>query len=270
MTARDLLRKYGLHAKKSWGQNFLVSEPVYDAIVRAAVDRPDARLVEIGAGLGTLTRRLADAAPKGYVVAVERERDMVTVLTGELGNHPRVGIREANALTLDYAALASAAGEPLVVVGNLPYQIASPLLFSVVAARAHVRRAVVMLQAEMAARLCAEPGTREASALTVLVGAFMQSRVVVHAPPGAFVPSPRVDSTVVLLTPRPAAAIDPGRAEVFRRLVNAGFGQRRKTLRNALKSVPGALDALTSANIEAGRRAETLTLPEWARLSAAL
>ena len=114
---RELLARHGFKAKKSWGQNYLIDRKVYEAIVRATVAAEDDWVVEIGAGLGTLTLRLAQAVPKGHLVAVERDRDMVSVLRAELGDEPNIEIAETNALTFDYAATAARAGRPLAVAG---------------------------------------------------------------------------------------------------------------------------------------------------------
>ena len=146
--ARDVLERHGLAAKKSWGQNFLVDERTYRAIVDAAGATADDWVIEIGAGLGTLTERLAATA--GHVIAIERDRDMIAVLRADLASETRIEIAEANALTYDSAAVAARAGRKPIVVGNLPYQIASPILFRLLAARAHLGRIVIMLQREMA------------------------------------------------------------------------------------------------------------------------
>src|SRR5215470_16289267 len=266
---RALLKKYGLAAKKSWGQNFLVDDRVYAAIVAATVRTPEDWVVEIGAGLGTLTERLADAVPAGRVVAVERERDMVAVLEREVDGRPNVEVRAANALALDYAAIAEGAGKKLAVVGNLPYQIATPLLFGMIAARAHIIRAVIMLQREMADRLVAGPGTDAYSALGVMVALHADVTPVIRARAGAFHPAPRVDSAVVCLTLRsePRHAVDEG---AYGRVVHAAFGQRRKTLRNALRAAfdPETVDAaLATTGIDGRRRGETLTTAELAGLA---
>jgi 16S rRNA (adenine1518-N6/adenine1519-N6)-dimethyltransferase len=266
---RTLLSRYGLAAKKSWGQNFLIDTTVYDAIVAATVRARDEWVVEIGAGLGTLTMRLADAVPDGRVIAVEKDRDMVAVLARELANRPNVEVRDENALVFDYAAAAARAGGPVAVAGNLPYQIASPLLFQMIEARAHIRRAVVMLQKEMADRLVARPGTREYGALGVMLALHADVHPVVRARAGAFFPAPRVDSAVVRLEPlaSPRVAVDPRR---YGQTVHAAFGQRRKTLRNALRSLWPAevVDAaLAAAGVDGQRRGETLSVEEFARLA---
>jgi 16S rRNA (adenine1518-N6/adenine1519-N6)-dimethyltransferase len=263
-----LLKKYGLQAKKSWGQNFLVDERAYQRIVAAAGD--DAWIVEIGAGLGTLTARLAERAP--HVVAVERDRDMVAVLRGELGDNSRVEIAEANALTYDYAAVAARAGADIAVVGNLPYQIASQILFRLLDARVHVRRIVAMLQLEMVQRIVAKPSTPEYGALSVMLQMYGDVDVVCKVSRGCFLPAPRVDSAVLRLrlrddksTTAPSTNLDR-----FSRVVHAAFGQRRKTLRNALSTIAPRekLDEwLTRADIDGQRRGETLSVAEFARLA---
>ena len=146
---RVLLKRYGLAAKKSWGQNFLISESVYRAVVDATVREPDDWVVEIGAGLGTLTMRLAQRVPEGKVIAVERDRDMVAVLEAELGHLDNVEVHPANAMTYDLAQVARWRGAPVALCGNLPYQIASQLLFHFIDARQHLTCAVVMLQKEI-------------------------------------------------------------------------------------------------------------------------
>jgi 16S rRNA (adenine1518-N6/adenine1519-N6)-dimethyltransferase len=269
---RVLLEKYGLRAKKSWGQNFLVHEKVYEGIVRAAVREPSAWVVEIGAGLGTLTARLAAAASAGRVIAVERDRDMVAVLRGELGALPNVEIAEENALAFDYAAVAARAGKKIVACGNLPYQIASRLVFGMLDARAHLERIVIMLQKEMADRVLAAPDTDAYGAMGVMVQTWADVRRVVQAPRGAFHPAPRVDSSVIELTPLPGAAPRVPLADEARysALVHAAFGQRRKTLRNAMRSRWDAEEtarALAAAGIDGDRRGETLSIAELARLA---
>jgi 16S rRNA (adenine1518-N6/adenine1519-N6)-dimethyltransferase len=269
---RALLDKYGLRAKKSWGQNFLVSTRVYDAIVHTSVRAPDDFVVEIGGGLGTLTARLAHAASAGKVVVVERDRDMVDVLRGELGHTPNVEILEHNALELHYEQLAQQAGKPLVVVGNLPYQIASRLIFGMIEARATCARMIIMLQKEMADRVLAAPDTDAYGALGVMVQTYCDVRGVVKAPSAAFYPAPKVDSAVVQLTPLPDARtrVPIDDEKHYSALVHAAFGQRRKTLKNAMRARwddEAIAAGLARAEIDGGRRGETLSIPEFARLA---
>ena len=271
--ARALLAKYSQRAKKSWGQNFLVDEKAYRAIVDACRLGADDWAIEIGAGLGTLTARLAQVA--GHVIAIERDRDMVAVLRGELGNNARVEIAEANALTFDYAGVQERAQRRPVVVGNLPYQIASPILFRLLEARLAIARIVIMLQKEMADRIVAPPGLKTYGALSVMVRLYGEPRLVYRVRAGGFVPAPRVDSAVLQIVPHAeeAALVPPARVEHFSRVVHAAFNQRRKTLRNALSAQfpPEAIDrALATTGIEGQRRGETLSVAEFARVAEAL
>ena len=272
---RVLLKRYGLAAKKSWGQNFLISESVYRAVVDATVREPDDWVVEIGAGLGTLTMRLAQRVPEGKVIAVERDRDMVAVLEAELGHLDNVEVHPANAMTYDLAQVARWRGAPVALCGNLPYQIASQLLFHFIDARQHLTCAVVMLQKEMAERLVAKPGTAEYGALGVLIGAYADIELVARARAGCFAPPPKVDSAVVRITPLPGGAprVELGDPEHFRAVVHAAFGQRRKVLRNALRArfEEAAVDAaLSTTAIDGGRRGETLSVAELAAVARAL
>ncbi len=290
---RALLEKYGLRAKKSWGQNFLGDEAILDDIARLAAPRAGDPVVELGAGLGHLTARLV--ARGARVLAVERDRDMAKVLRGELGD--RVVLLEADAARLDYGWLAAmAASSPesplppspregeragergqlpkIAVVGNLPYHLTSPILFSLLDQVERISRAVFLVQREVAERLAAVPGTADWGILSVLLQREADVSIERIVPPGAFVPPPKVESAVVCALFRPPLdeVRDPAR---FRRLVKAGFAQRRKTLRNALEAAqlagPADLrDALAAAAVDPARRGETLTVAEWAAIDRAL
>jgi 16S rRNA (adenine1518-N6/adenine1519-N6)-dimethyltransferase len=272
---RTLLRKHGLRAKKSWGQNFLIAEGVYRAIVDASVDSGEDWVVEIGAGLGTLTMRLAERVPDGMVIAVERDPDLVSVLEKELGHLDNVEIHPANALTYDLGGIARWRGAPVGVVGNLPYQIAAPLLFRFIEHRAHLSRIVVMLQREMADRLVAAPDTSAYGVLGVLVRAWADVEMVARARATAFAPPPKVESAVVRIVPLPGGGprVPLGEPEQFRDVVHAAFGQRRKTLRNALRArfpVESVDAALSATTIDGQRRGETLSIEELAGLTLAM
>jgi 16S rRNA (adenine1518-N6/adenine1519-N6)-dimethyltransferase len=261
---RTLLEKYGLRAKKSWGQNFLGDEEILAHIASIAVDAPGVRVVELGAGLGHLTAALL--ARGADVIAVERDRDMAAVLRGELGG--RVRLLEADAARLDYRQVAD--GGEIVVAGNLPYHLTSPILFSLLDQAGLVRRAVFLLQREVAERLAARPGTKDWGLLSVLLQHRSDVSIERYVPRGAFLPPPKVDSAVLRLAFREPRI--PVHDEVlFRRLVKAGFAQRRKVLANALASARIASDeqlaaALERAGIDPRRRGETLTVEEWVSL----
>ncbi len=270
--ARTLLERYGLRAKKSFSQNFLISDRAFRAIVDATVRTEEDWIVEIGAGLGTLTARLAARVPDGKVIALERDRDMIAVLKAELAVD-NVEIIEADALRYDLAMVARWRGESIAVCGNLPYQIAAPLMFKVIEARAVVKHAVVMIQKEMADRLVAPPGGKDYGALGVMIRTYADVVSVAKVSAGSFIPPPKVDSTVVKLTPlaQPRTTISDERH--YSAVVHAAFGQRRKTLRNALRAVydEAAVDAsLATTGIDGIRRGETLEIAEFGAIAESL
>lgn len=267
---RDMLRRLGLQPKHSWGQNFLGDEVLLERIAEEALLRPLEACLELGAGLGHLTRYLLASGAR--VCAVERDRDMAAALRSmELEG---LTVLEANAAELDFAEAAKS--EQVVVVGNLPYHLSSPILFEVLDQVAHVPRAVFTLQKEVVQRLSASPGNRDYGVLSVLLGLSFEVEHCFDIPAGRFHPPPKVDSAVVKLTRRatPRAAVtDLAR---FRRLVKAGFAHRRKTLLNSLKGervISEAFDvaaALNRAQLDGQRRAETLSVEEFAALERAL
>jgi 16S rRNA (adenine1518-N6/adenine1519-N6)-dimethyltransferase len=258
---RHVLRRYGLNAKRSFSQNFLVSRSAVEKIVEALAPRPNELTVELGPGLGTLTAALVRAGAR--VLAIERDRDMIAVLHDELGD--AIEVREADAATIDLSALAAEHG-PIALVGNLPYAITGAILRNVTEHRRAVSRAVLMVQREVRDRLLASPGTKDYGALTVFAQASFAIESVVKVPAGAFHPAPKVDSAVVRLVPLRTPRAEETQA--FRDVVHAAFGMRRKTLRNALKKI-GAEDALIAAGIDGTRRGETLSVEELARVAAA-
>jgi 16S rRNA (adenine1518-N6/adenine1519-N6)-dimethyltransferase len=239
------------------------------------VERPGEVVIELGSGLGHLTERLL--AHGARVVAVERDRDMARVLRGEFGETVR--LVEADAARADFAGLgAQAPGGPaggrVAVAGNIPYHLTSPILFSLLDQAGAVSRAVLLVQREVAERLAASPGSKDWGLLSVLLQQRGEVEIDRIVPRGAFHPPPRVDSAVVRidLHGREPRSLDPRR---FRLLVKAGFGQRRKTLKNALETSRIApreamSEALRLAGIDPVRRGETLSVEEWEALDRAL
>lgn len=274
--ARAVLRRTGLAPKKGFGQNFLVSQHTIDAIASACI--PDAevgraRVLELGAGTGALTRALAARAR--VVVAVERDRDLVPVLAEELADQPpgRVRIIEGDAQAVDARELLGDADpdSPRVLCGNLPYQITGRLLERAVRNADDVERVVFMVQLEVADRLAAEPGSKTYGALTVFVRAAFRCAKLFAVGPGSFHPPPDVTSAVIRLEPeRPRRAVE---TDTFRAVVKGAFGTRRKTLRNAWRSV-APLDVIAAAAATAGisldARGETLSVDQFAAMASAL
>jgi 16S rRNA (adenine1518-N6/adenine1519-N6)-dimethyltransferase len=272
--ARVLLERYGLRAKKSFGQNFLVSDRALRAIADASVSSDEDWIVEIGAGLGTLTARIAERVTAGKLVALEPDPDMIRVLRAELGDVDNLEIVQADAMKYDLRAAASL-GQKITVCGNLPYHLASQLIFRVIDVRDVVRFAVFMIQKEMADRIVAKPATKEYGALGVMVRTYCDVSTVIKVSAGSFVPAPKIDSTVIKLVP--LANAEP-RVRIsdhahYSKVVHAGFGQRRKTLRNALRAhwPDDQIDAaLASTKIDGVRRGETLDITEFGALAEAL
>ncbi len=272
--ARELLARHGLHAKKSWGQNFLVDRSVQERIVAAAALGAGDVVVEIGAGLGALTAPLARSA--GRVIAIERDPDLVHVLQEETREGGKVDVVALDALDFDFAAAAKNAGRALVVVGNLPYQITSPLVFAIGEAAGKgrvIERAILMVQREFAERMNAGPGSKIYGRLSVMVQQWAAVEILFHVGSGAFHPHPAVTSTVLRLVPRNAPLAAVRDETLFATVVRASFGTRRKMLRRALEPEFGrsaAEEALERAAIEGTRRAEELSVAYFARLTDAL
>jgi 16S rRNA (adenine1518-N6/adenine1519-N6)-dimethyltransferase len=267
---KQQLHNRGLRPKQSWGQNFLGDDHALSRITEGVGIVAGEPVVELGAGLGHLTRHLLAAGAK--VVAVERDRDLVVVL--EELKLENLTVLAANAAELEFARAAGA--ERVAVVGNLPYHLTSPILFQVLAQRRSISRAVFTLQLEVVIRLCADPGGRDYGLLSALLGLYFDLKQLFVLPASLFHPRPKVDSAVVRLTtlqePRAPVTSDAR----FLRVVKAGFAHRRKTLLNSLESDKtlgtraAIAAALASAGIDPKRRAETLSPEEFAALERAL
>ncbi len=269
-----ILRRHGLRAKHSWGQNFLGDEGALDRIAGALELKSGEPVVEIGPGLGHLTRFVLDHG--GVVTAIERDRDMAAVLRKELP-HERLKVVEANAADARFAEVAGvAAPAQVAVIGNIPYHLTSPILFSVLEQRATISRVVLTIQKEVAVRLGASPGGRDYGLLPAVLGLWFDVRTLFDLPAHLFHPPPKVDSAVVRLWSRPAPLAEVKDDAHFLKVVKAAFAQRRKTLLNSLKSDrtlgsgEDLVRALEEASIDPGRRAETLAPEEFAALHRAL
>lgn len=264
---RSLLAAHGVHPSRALGQNFLADPNTARRIVRLADIGPAERVLEVGPGVGSLTLALAEAAAE--VVALELDRHLLPVLEDVLAGNPGVRVVHGDALRVDYDTLL--APGPWCMVSNLPYNVATPLLARLLDDVPRLGRLVVMVQKEVAERLAAPPGTRPCGAISVKVSYHATARVVGVVPPTVFVPRPAVDSAVVVFERRGAPPVEVPSAERLFTLARAGFAQRRKTLRQALRVLlgDGAGDVLASAGLDPGARAETLGLEQWAALARA-
>jgi 16S rRNA (adenine1518-N6/adenine1519-N6)-dimethyltransferase len=263
--ARQALSELATHPHKKFGQNFLTDPTVVSRMVQAVNIQPTDTVLEIGPGLGALSDLLVEVAGRLYLVEVD------TVLADRLrtrfAQQETVHIVTSDFLELDMAAAFSET--PIRVVASLPYNVATPILFRLLEHRRQFPTATVMLQKEVAERLLAKADTEEYGALSVMIQLYATVTKVATVQPGSFFPSPKVQSQIVNLVFHDAPRVDVREVGLFRRVVKAAFGQRRKTLRNALKATGyGDLEGLSvRSGIDFRRRGETLSLEEFARLA---
>lgn len=271
----ELLGRYHLRPDKSLGQHYLVDPTILAAIVEAAAIKPAELVVEVGAGPGILTRALASAGAD--VLAVEFDRRFSRLLNSEFHNWRNVHILSDDALRLDFATL-ERDGQPYrKMVANIPYQITNPLVRKILAVDSPLTTAILLIQAEVAERLMAPPGSSRRGILTVMVEARSTITKVIDVPPAAFWPPPKVNSTVIklerLASDSNEEAIAPADEQAFFWLVKQGFSGKRKTLVNSLSGGLRLAKAAATAIVEEAKiapvaRAEDLTLVEWHRLFA--
>jgi 16S rRNA (adenine1518-N6/adenine1519-N6)-dimethyltransferase len=248
--------------KKQLGQHFLHDPGIIEKIVRAIDPKPGERLVEIGPGAGAITRPLLQR--HGELTVIEFDRDLIEPLQRLGAEHGRLEIVHRDVLEVDFTALA--AGTPMRLVGNLPYNISSPILFHAMEHAAAIRDMHFMLQKEVVDRMAAAPGSKVYGRLSVMLQAGCRVVPLFKVPPGAFRPPPQVDSAVVRLVPKPREEIGVLDQAMFARVVKAAFAQRRKTLRNALD---GVCDVATmeAVGIAPGARAETVPVAAFVALA---
>ena len=246
-------------AKKQFGQNFLVDQTVIADIVRCIRPQPNDNMVEIGPGLGALTRPLLQHLHKLHVVEIDR--DIIARLKTDYPQDTIV-IHEGDALQFDFATLDA----PLRIVGNLPYNISSPLLFHFAAFAARITDMHFMLQNEVVERMVAAPSTPQYGRLSVMLQYRFEMEKLLDVPPQSFRPAPKVDSAIVRMIPLPADRIQVRNEGLFARAVAAAFGQRRKTLRNTLKAWLAEAD-FARLGIDAQLRAENLGVAEFTRIA---
>lgn len=267
-----LLRRHGLRPRKRWGQNFLIDRNTLENVLRAAELAPEDAVLEIGPGLGTLTRELSQRCRR--VVAVEIDPLLVGILKSEtLADAANVALIHGDALALDLAALLDEGRWK--VVANIPYYITTPLIERLLSVKERLERIVLMVQREVAARLTAAPGSDDYSSLSVFVQYHTEPELTARVSRGAFLPPPDVDSAIVRLRIRREPPVPVQDEALLFDVVRAAFQQRRKTLLNALTTLPNVPKeavgaALERAGIDPTRRGETLSLPEFARLADAL
>ncbi|MFZ1986633.1 MAG: 16S rRNA (adenine(1518)-N(6)/adenine(1519)-N(6))-dimethyltransferase RsmA [Desulfatitalea sp.] len=268
-----LLNAWNLRARKELGQNFLVEPTLAEKIVELADIGAGDTVLEIGAGLGAMTIAAGRRTPR--MIAVEKDAHLVPLLRAELLAHglDHVQVLTQNILTLDLGQLAAEQGQSLTVIGNLPYNISSQVLVKLITERTAVRRAVLMFQKELADRLSAGPGSKTYGRLSVLLQYCADLKVLREVRAEMFFPKPKVGSVVLGIVFKTEITPRVGDEKLLVRVIQAAFGQRRKTLRNALGGGlpqlggPGALAVLQQAGIDPRRRAETLSVNEFVLLT---
>ena len=272
---RELVGRYGFDFRKRFGQNFLVDENVILRTLEAAAITKDDVVIEIGPGIGTLTQYLAEAAFR--VIAVEIDRDLVRILQDTLSDYDNVEIINKDVLKVDLNEVSEeyrAQGHPLKIAANLPYYITTPILMHLFGRKVAAESVTVMVQQEVAERMTAGSGTKEYGALSLAVQYYSRPEIVMTVPPSSFYPPPKVTSAVVhmqLFRDPPVRAMDE---ELLMRVIRAAFGQRRKTLVNALSGAPGVpagkekiAESLRALDLPPAVRGEALDLEQFARLT---
>ena len=270
---KDVVEKHGFKFSKSLGQNFLIDDNVIDKILRGARLSEGDYIIEVGPGIGTLTREMGKVAQK--VVAIEIDKTLIPILQGEtLKDFDNIEVINQDILKVNVQELVKEKlnGGPVKLVANLPYYITTPIVMKFLEEDIPVTDIVVMVQKEVADRMNAVPGTKDYGALSVAVQYYCDTEIVAKAPRHMFIPQPNVDSTVIGLHVREEIKYPVDNEEIFFKTVKAAFGQRRKTLLNALGGL-GFLskdeikEVLSAANIDEKRTGETLSIEEFATLS---
>ena len=271
ISPREYFRGRGLSPRKRFGQHFLVQPKTAERIVDSAELRSSDVVVEVGPGLGALTRFLVDRVQRLHLV--ELDRDLAVFLETNLGAVKcHINFYQQDILSFDFCALGPPEGERLVVLGNLPYNISSPLVFQLLTSRRCIKRAVLMVQKEVGERLTADPGGKDYGVLSVLLGVYARVRALFVVGAQQFYPPPQVDSLVVSIDFMDHLPPEIPSFSFLRNLVSTCFQQRRKTLANSLKGLGGLSttllqDAFLASSIDPRRRPETLNPEEFVRLA---
>ncbi|WP_449035780.1 16S rRNA (adenine(1518)-N(6)/adenine(1519)-N(6))-dimethyltransferase RsmA [Peptostreptococcus stomatis] len=268
----DLVKKHGFKFTKSLGQNFLIDDNIVDKIVAGAGIGPGDKIIEVGPGIGTLTREMASRAQN--LMAVEIDKNLIPILEDTLGDYDNVKIVNEDIIKADIRGLIdeNLGGGPVKLVANLPYYITTPIIMRFLEENINVTDIVVMVQKEVAERMNAQPGGKDFGALSVAVQYYCDTEIVAKVPRHLFVPQPNVDSIVIALRVRPERKYKVDDEDLYFKVVKAAFGQRRKTLLNSISSMGNLAkdqvkEALEEAGIDPKRRGETLSLDEFAILS---
>jgi len=271
-TIKKIMNETGFKFSKSLGQNFLIDEHIVENIVNAMDIQPDDIVIEIGPGIGTITKEAASRCSKVY--AIEIDKSLIPILNKTLEENDNVEIINNDILKIDIKELFEEKDikRPVKVIGNLPYYITTPIIMKFLEEKVEMISFTTMIQKEVADRINAKPGKKDYGALSVAVQYYCEVDLVAQVPKTVFMPQPKVDSTVIKLTKREEPPVTLDDEAMFFKVMRSGFQQRRKTLHNALSN--GLVmkkeiieKALTNCDIDPKRRAETLSIQEFAKLS---
>ena len=267
---RHIMKAFNLRASKKLGQNFLVDANIVRGIVEAAGAQPGDKILEIGPGIGTLTQGLAESGAE--IIAVELDKKLPAVLAETLAAYDNVTIVPGDILKVNIPEIM---GEgPFKVAANLPYYITTPILMALLERHLPISILVTMVQKEVALRMIARPGSKNYGALSVAVQYYTKPHIAFDVPPRSFIPAPEVDSVVVVCDVREKPAVEVKDEKMFFKVVKAAFGQRRKTIANAMKGAGFTKEIIEAAfakcGIDSGRRGETFSLEEFAALADAI
>lgn len=270
----EIIKRHQFVFQKKFGQNFLIDTHVLDKIIHAAQITKEDCVLEIGPGIGVMTQRLAEMAR--HVVAVEIDKNLISILEETLQNYDNITIINQDILKVDLNELVEVynGGEPVKVVANLPYYITTPIIMGIFESQVPVDNLTVMVQKEVADRMLVGPGSKNYGALSLAVQYYAAPYVVANVPPNCFIPRPNVGSAVVRLTKRQSPAVWTKNPELMFRLIRASFNQRRKTLQNGLNNSPELpysketiARAIESLGVSPSVRGEALTLDQFAHLA---
>lgn len=271
---KQILAESGFRFSKSLGQNFLIDDRVLDEMIEASGIDKSSNVLEIGPGFGTLTQRLCMSA--GKVVSVEIDDTVIPILTENTAEFDNLKIINADIMKTDIKRLIDDefGGGEIKVIANLPYYITTPIIMGLLEKELPISALVVMIQKEVADRIAAKPSTKDYGALSVAVNFYCEPEVIVNVPPSSFIPQPKVSSSVIMLRMREKPPVEVKDKKQYFTVVKASFGQRRKTLPNALansgtfaKDKQEIIEVLASVGIDEKRRGETLTLQDFANIA---
>lgn len=271
---KEILEESGFKFSKSLGQNFLIDESVLDKMTEGSLIDKNTNVIEIGPGFGTLTQRLCQCAKK--VVAIEIDKTAVPILENNLMEFDNLTVINDDVLKCDLEKIINEQldGETVRIAANLPYYITTPIIMHILESKINAASLCIMIQKEVAERIAAKPATKDYGALTVAVNYYSEPKMICHVPPSSFIPMPKVSSSVIMLEKREKPPVDVINEKGFFKVVKAAFGQRRKTLLNALSNSPAiplgkeeVAQVLKNCGIDEKRRGETLAMQEFADIA---